>query len=110
MKENGETLDQKWLKANTKSCPTCGMHIIRNNGCNVIACRGCKEEFCWNCLKPWKDHEDQRHGSCSVFRDQYVSQKQIEKMEALAEERKEIVNKEIDDYRPFLVVYQKYKL
>ena len=31
-------------------------------------------------------------------------------MEALAEEHKEIVNKEIDDYRPYLVVYQKYKL
>jgi len=35
-----------------KKCPSCGMHIIKNGGCDHMTCR-CKHEFWWTTLQPF---------------------------------------------------------
>lgn len=47
--ENMEATE-KWLRENTKQCPHCLTHIMKNKGCNHMTCRNCKYEFCWYCL------------------------------------------------------------
>lgn len=44
-----------WLKANTKSCPKCKVHIEKNGGCNHMTCRKCGHEFCWLCFGKYDD-------------------------------------------------------
>ncbi|XP_030639023.1 E3 ubiquitin-protein ligase RNF144B [Chanos chanos] len=34
-----------------KQCPTCGVHIERNQGCAQMLCKSCKHTFCWYCLQ-----------------------------------------------------------
>ena len=43
---------QEWKQANTKQCPSCKVHIEKNDGCNHMTCKKCKYEFCWLCLQP----------------------------------------------------------
>ncbi|CAN6373458.1 unnamed protein product [Urochloa humidicola] len=51
----------KWILTNTKSCPSCGRPIEKNQGCNHMTCSDpCRHQFCWLCLDPWNDHK-----SCS---------------------------------------------
>jgi hypothetical protein len=42
---------------NTKRCPSCGIGISKNAGCNHMTCSastgGCGHEFCWLCLGPF---------------------------------------------------------
>ena len=54
-RDDSETLN--WVKTNTKCCPACDTPIEKNGGCNHMVCRseGCKAEFCWTCLKLWRD-------------------------------------------------------
>ena len=46
----------KLLTFLTKQCPSCGVLIEKNQGCNHMVCK-CKYEFCWVCLGAWKEHE-----------------------------------------------------
>eukprot|EP00438_Fugacium_kawagutii_P028640 Skav218554 [mRNA] locus=scaffold2599:268401:272231:- [translate_table: standard] len=54
-----EGCDVVWIKANTKLCPKCQNPIEKNGGCMHMTCRkpgGCGHEFCWICMKSWRDH------------------------------------------------------
>ncbi|CAM9608643.1 unnamed protein product [Heterosigma akashiwo] len=51
-----ESETANWILANTKRCPKCSTRIEKNQGCNHMTCRQCKEEFCWICMGPWSDH------------------------------------------------------
>ena len=53
--DDSETLN--WVKTNTKCCPACDTPIEKTGGCNHMQCgaAGCKAEFCWTCLKLWRD-------------------------------------------------------
>lgn len=51
-----ESVNVKWLKANTKACPNCSVPIEKNQGCSHMTCRACKHEFCWLCLGAWASH------------------------------------------------------
>jgi hypothetical protein len=44
---------EAWIKKNTKACPGCKSSIEKSDGCNHIACKKCKHEFCWLCLGQW---------------------------------------------------------
>eukprot|EP00434_Breviolum_minutum_P001818 symbB.v1.2.001610.t1/scaffold89.1/size472826/14 len=58
-KNRDEGCDVVWIKANTKLCPKCQNPIEKNGGCMHMTCRkpgGCGHEFCWICMKNWRDH------------------------------------------------------
>jgi len=42
-----------WIMANTKMCPSCKVHIEKNQGCNHMTCKQCRHEFCWLCKAKW---------------------------------------------------------
>ncbi|XP_067221576.1 E3 ubiquitin-protein ligase RNF14-like isoform X2 [Chanodichthys erythropterus] len=46
-----ESLNEVWLKDNSKRCPSCGTHIQKIMGCNKMTCFSCQTHFCWICLK-----------------------------------------------------------
>jgi ariadne-1 len=56
-----------WLAAHTKLCPKCEVPIEKNGGCNHMVCSSpsCRNDFCWVCLGPWKDHKD--YYSCNKY-------------------------------------------
>jgi len=45
-----------------KSCPSCGMGIVRATGCNYLRCSRCTYEFCWLCMEEYTDH----HFACQT--------------------------------------------
>eukprot|EP00916_Digyalum_oweni_P013405 GHVL01022005.1.p1 GENE.GHVL01022005.1~~GHVL01022005.1.p1 ORF type:complete len:518 (+),score=81.54 GHVL01022005.1:50-1603(+) len=72
-KNSAESENLKWIKANTKKCPTCHKNIEKNQGCNHMTCTanagGCGHEFCWLCLGSWKTHGGSTGGyyQCNIF-------------------------------------------
>jgi ariadne-1 len=65
-----EKVDLMWIKANTKTCPSCKEPIVKNEGCMHMTCR-CKHEFCWLCLGSWKKHGSETGGffKCNIYRE-----------------------------------------
>jgi len=51
-----ESETANWILANTKRCPKCSTRIEKNQGCNHMTCRQCKDEFCWVCMGSWAEH------------------------------------------------------
>ncbi|CAG8662918.1 28071_t:CDS:2 [Dentiscutata erythropus] len=47
-----EVATHNYLLKETKPCPNCGVHIVKNGGCDHMTCKmpECKYEFCWICL------------------------------------------------------------
>ncbi len=39
----------KYKPDDSKSCPGCGIAIVKNGGCNHIECVSCHKHFCWLC-------------------------------------------------------------
>lgn len=60
-----DTANEQWKKQNTKACPQCKVAIEKNEGCLHMTCKQCKHEFCWQCLRPYKE---KGHGpyNCSL--------------------------------------------
>ena len=58
-----------WLAANTKKCPQCRTPTEKNEGCNHMSCRRCRHEYCWICMKPWREHSTETGGyyKCNRF-------------------------------------------
>eukprot|EP01036_Dinobryon_divergens_P022457 gene22457-30714_t len=51
-----EVANAKWIAMHAKPCPRCNAPIEKNEGCNHMSCRKCKQEFCWICMKSWNGH------------------------------------------------------
>jgi hypothetical protein len=64
-----EIANALWVAANTKKCPRCTTPIEKDEGCNHMACRKCRHEFCWICMKDWHTHSQQTGGyfQCNRF-------------------------------------------
>lgn len=56
------SLNNNWLKSNTKKCPNCKTDIQKNQGCMHMTCKVCKHGFCWLCLADWKLHNTDTGG------------------------------------------------
>ncbi|KMZ86830.1 hypothetical protein PVBG_04488 [Plasmodium vivax Brazil I] len=46
----------KWIRSNTKQCPSCAKSIEKTSGCMNVKCV-CGFSFCWMCLQPWAHHK-----------------------------------------------------
>lgn len=49
-----DSLNEGWIKKNTKRCPKCSASIEKNQGCMHMTCSNCRHEFCWLCTGDWK--------------------------------------------------------
>ncbi len=56
-----QALLAKWLMENTKLCPKCNERVEKAEGCKHITCK-CGHEFCWDCKRPWADHDETTGG------------------------------------------------
>ena len=70
--EGGSSIDianALWLTANCKRCPRCQTPIEKDEGCNHMACRKCRYEFCWICMQNWSLHSNSTGGyfQCNRF-------------------------------------------
>eukprot|EP00002_Diphylleia_rotans_P019162 TRINITY_DN3708_c0_g1_i4.p1 TRINITY_DN3708_c0_g1~~TRINITY_DN3708_c0_g1_i4.p1 ORF type:complete len:555 (+),score=105.56 TRINITY_DN3708_c0_g1_i4:53-1717(+) len=59
-KESSQDTSLNWIKAHTKECPRCKWPILKNDGCNHMTCGQCRYEFCWICMKDYR-----QYGACS---------------------------------------------
>jgi len=64
-----------WLVSFTKPCPNCKANIEKNGGCFYMRCQKCQHEFCWSCLRPWKEHSD--HWKCNLFDSELKTNKEF---------------------------------
>ncbi|KAL3496226.1 hypothetical protein BJX62DRAFT_135675 [Aspergillus germanicus] len=50
-----ERLGEAEVRGTSKVCPGrgCSYRVYRDGGCRHITCTRCKQEWCWECLKPW---------------------------------------------------------
>ena len=61
-KVNDETImNLQWKLDHSKPCPSCGIFINRDEGCNKVDCSFCGIEFCWGCLGKFNN------GKCSYY-------------------------------------------
>ncbi|XP_077984115.1 E3 ubiquitin-protein ligase RNF14-like [Glandiceps talaboti] len=44
-----ESYSEEWLESHSKTCPNCGTHIQKIDGCNKMTCTKCRAYFCWLC-------------------------------------------------------------
>lgn len=56
-----EMESKEWLEKNSKSCPCCGTHIEKLDGCNKMTCTGCMQYFCWLCMGSLSRANPYRH-------------------------------------------------
>ncbi|XP_075131079.1 E3 ubiquitin-protein ligase RNF14-like [Leptodactylus fuscus] len=56
-----EMKSHEWVKGNSKPCPSCKAPIEKIDGCNKMACSGCKQFFCWICLKILPQDDPYKH-------------------------------------------------
>ncbi|KAK6744211.1 hypothetical protein RB195_011112 [Necator americanus] len=56
-----------WIEQNSDRCPNCLIPIQKNEGCNFMACRMCKTNFCWKCkqiLNTFNSYDHFSNGTC----------------------------------------------
>lgn len=51
----------RWIKENSKPCPSCRTNIEKKDGCNKIACTKCRCYFCWLCGAHLKQKDPYDH-------------------------------------------------
>ncbi|KRX10469.1 hypothetical protein PPERSA_08771 [Pseudocohnilembus persalinus] len=120
-KNNQNTLDEKWIQANTKKCPHCSRAIQRSLGCDFMRCAppgGCGKAFCYVCMKPITENEHMNHASCKLKSDKdsqaqakdYLAKVQtyfdnVKTCETVQKKAQEILDLELEEKRNTL--YQK---
>ena len=61
-KGGGETLSNLQKVMFTVGCPSCGMFIYKDGGCQYMRCSKCQYEFCWFCQQSYKGYHHQNPG------------------------------------------------
>ncbi|XP_066447330.1 E3 ubiquitin-protein ligase RNF14-like isoform X2 [Eleutherodactylus coqui] len=62
LKKIAEDIQNKeWIQENSKPCPSCKAPIEKIEGCNKMTCSGCKQNFCWLCLKVLSQENPYQH-------------------------------------------------
>jgi hypothetical protein len=51
-REDQESLEQIKIMG-AKPCPSCGINIEKQGGCDHMTCHRCHHGFCWQCLVPY---------------------------------------------------------
>jgi len=62
-----DVLSIRYIQQNTKQCPKCKNAIEKNDGCFMMTCQQCHQQFCWLCLQDWSTHGD--HFKCAKYND-----------------------------------------
>lgn len=87
LRSKSDTDNDKWIKANTKTCPHCKQKIEKSQGCNYMACLkqvgGCGKAFCYVCEVDWEKHS-QDHFKCNMYTPQ-IQEKESEAAKIKAE-------------------------
>lgn len=52
-----DSLSVLWKDLWTEACPGCGTLIEKNGGCPHMNCFRCKLDFCWTCMRPYRNHD-----------------------------------------------------
>ena len=39
-------------------CPSCGIMVQKDGGCQHMSCAKCAHSFCWSCLADWNTHHN----------------------------------------------------
>jgi len=48
-----------WKDLWTEACPGCGALIEKNGGCPHMKCARCNLDFCWTCMRPYRNHDSE---------------------------------------------------
>lgn len=51
-----DILSKDYMTSYAKSCPYCGVNILKEKGCKIVTCTECHCDFCFTCLSFSKDH------------------------------------------------------
>lgn len=102
-KNKDESENVTWILANTKPCTKCTKPIEKNQGCNHMTCRQCGHEFCWMCMKDWKEHGTSTGGfyKCNIY-DKMVA----EGSDIISEEQKRLAAK--NDLERYMFFFERY--
>ena len=61
---NLQKISNQVLIFSSRKCPKCASPIQKIDGCNHMACKKCKTEFCWICLSVYTDHHFRYYNCC----------------------------------------------
>ncbi|KAJ4379148.1 hypothetical protein N0V86_005191 [Didymella sp. IMI 355093] len=66
VKRREDRQSEKTIKRlGAKPCPKCGVNIEKQGGCDHMNCRGCRHNFCWECLGPYTGNTNHHAETCS---------------------------------------------
>ena len=58
--DNPDEATSQEIAATSKQCPSCGVSVTKNGGCQHITCR-CGTHFCWSCMTIYERNEINDH-------------------------------------------------
>lgn len=62
-----EIEDEKYVRKQSKPCPSCGAAIDKIGGCNKVVCPMCKGRMCWVCETGIDGYEHFQRGGCRLM-------------------------------------------
>ncbi|KAG8342086.1 IBR domain [Trypanosoma vivax] len=65
------------IQKTTRGCPGCSIRIEKDSGCNHMICTQCRYEYCWVCLGPWSEHNNQYYKCDKKIKSDQGSEKDL---------------------------------
>jgi len=85
--EDEET--SRWVKTNTRQCPSCSVPISKAGGCNHVKCSHCGAVFCWACMRlrtacrAYRCQNDAPYQNASLFDNNSLRERSVPRVQAL---------------------------